>query len=35
MFFCTVVPSSDSKYYLFQQGHNGCVNCLEWNEKGE
>lgn len=27
-----VIPSS---LFFFSQGHSGCVNCLEWNEKGE
>lgn len=22
-------------FHLLPQGHSGCVNCLEWNEKGE
>lgn len=24
-----------SSFHLLPQGHSGCVNCLEWNEKGE
>lgn len=30
-----ILSFSDTLHCLFQQGHTGCVNCLEWNEQGE
>lgn len=33
IFLCIVI--SHSFYCLSPQGHTGCVNCLEWNERGE
>lgn len=32
---CICIRVDVEKCIMCVQGHTGCVNCLEWNEKGE